>query len=126
MWNQKIIAAPFFFFLGLSVSPIYANDANFSCQGTTPEWSIDIDGDAATFAYGRSFDFTIPQRNNAENREWPKAMTLVEDQQRYTAIVVLDQKACANDLGDYTHSAYVLTQRASAPILLSGCCSVRP
>ena len=102
----------------------HAQSIPFSCEGTDPNWEINIAGDNADFTYGRSFNFTIPQRNDAEHRDWPKAMTLVEEEQRYTAIVVIDQKACSNDFGDYPFSAYVLTQRASIPILLAGCCTI--
>jgi hypothetical protein len=105
-------------------APLSAQTIPFDCEGSDPDWKIEIRGDTATFAYGRSFQFTIPQRNDAENREWPKAMTLVEDQQRYTAIIVVDKKACTTDFGDYPLSAYVLTQRASIPILLAGCCTL--
>ncbi|WP_420863627.1 hypothetical protein [Algirhabdus cladophorae] len=101
-----------------------AQGASYLCQGTDPDWTIELGPDSAQFTYGRSFRFSIPQRNSAQNRDWPRAMTLLEDQQRYTAIVVMDQKACTTDLGDYAYSAYVLTQRASAPIMLAGCCDL--
>lgn len=109
------------FLLGTSAT---AETMPASCVGVDPDWSIEFDGDTAQFTYGRSFSFDIPQRNNAENRTWPKAMTLFEVQQRYTAIVIIDQTACSTPHGDYSHSAYVLTQRASTPILLQGCCTV--
>lgn len=94
------------------------------CEGFGPDWSIELSDQNAEFTYGRSFTFNIPQRNDAENRTWPKALTLVEEQQRYTAILIIDQASCKTKRGKYAYSAYVLTQRASTPILLAGCCDI--
>ncbi len=92
-----------------------------SCQGTDPNWSLDLKDDiAAYFEYERGAGYEIPQSSIAEGRDWPRAFTLIAEYD--TAIALIDKQTCLQNGQSYQYSAYVLTQRGQTPILLKGCC----
>ena len=109
------------YIIALSVVPYVTNaqTQTFSCQGSDPNWSLEISEEAATFAFlDRTSDLSIPQKSTAEGHDWPQAMTLIGP--RDSAIVILHNRTCNGE----THEAQVLTQRGEIPILLTGCCTV--
>ena len=90
---------------------------DLTCQGQSPDWSLDITQDTAQFDFQRKSDMTIPHTATAEGQDWPRALTLIS--RNDTAIVIIDQRQCD---GDAFH-AQVLTQRGETPVLLTGCCT---
>ncbi len=90
------------------------------CFGSDPDWKLGLTADQADFSYKRAVRFDIPHQAQAENRDWPRALTLLA--QTDTAILLLDQDICTVDGQTYAISADVLTQDGSAAILLTGCC----
>lgn len=94
-----------------------------ACEGDGPDWTMTLAGDMAKFSLSDAKSFSIPQRSVAENRDWPKALTLIAD--RETAIVILNETTCSSDfVTNFPIEAFVLTQRAETPVILRGCCTV--
>ncbi len=93
-----------------------------SCEGHGPDWFLTLAGSHAQFNFRRKTEFNIPQSSHAEGRNWPRAYTLIADFD--TAIVVVNESACALGDSQWPITAHVLTQRGQTPILLTGCCTV--
>ena len=106
-------------FIALCAIPnaILADSFALTCEGSTPDWSLDLTETEARFAFlDRESVMDIPQRSTAEGADWPKAMTLIGP--RDSAIIVLHQRSCQQA----EFEIQVLTQRGETPILLTGCC----
>ncbi|MEM6727741.1 MAG: hypothetical protein AAF618_04515 [Pseudomonadota bacterium] len=95
-----------------------ASAQSFACRGAT--WTLDIGGLQARFVFPSPTQMDIPSVVVAEGADWPRAYTLIGD--RDTAIVLIHDRACEGG----THETQVFTQRGQSPILLSGCCEMRP
>ena len=110
-----------FVLMAILALPASADEAErYQCAGENPNWDLTLSGSEARFAYDhRDTNFDVPLTTTAENRNWPRAYTLIAEAD--TAIVLLEQAICSD--GD-THRAHVLTQRGQTPILLTGCCRV--
>ena len=89
-----------------------------SCQGIAPDWSLEFDESQARFTLSSETRMTLRLTTNAEGQEWPRAFTLVGDND--TAIALIEQETCLA----LPYRGHVLTQRAQTPILFTGCCSV--
>ncbi|MBV2361092.1 hypothetical protein KUH32_15105 [Thalassococcus sp. CAU 1522] len=89
---------------------------DLSCRGDDPAWQLVLDGTTAVLDFGIRTEMDIPHEAAAENRDWPRALTLVG--MRDSGIVILTPRTC----GDAPFEALLLTQRGTTPILLSGCC----
>ncbi|MEO0486634.1 MAG: hypothetical protein AAF092_12040 [Pseudomonadota bacterium] len=88
--------------------------------GADAGWRLELLDTQAEFFFPAATRMDIPHTAFAEGAEWPRALSLIGD--RDTAIVILHDRACPGG----THEAQVLTQRGQSPILLHGCCAVRP
>ena len=97
-----------------------ADELSLMCDGNTPEWALTLDGSQARFTFPAPTDMDIPHVARAENRDWPRSMTLIGD--RDSAIVILDVARDGDACVAATHTAQVLTQRGQTPIFLVGCC----
>ncbi|MEP5760555.1 MAG: hypothetical protein ABJ327_14820 [Litoreibacter sp.] len=87
-----------------------------------PDWTLEIDGDAALFTNPDPLDMTIPQRSTAQGREWPQAFTLIGG--RDTAIVIMNERTCSTrTTTNYALEVHVLTQDGEEPVILTGCCT---
>ena len=95
-----------------------------ACEGNSPDWQLGIYGDTAQFSFdGGVVDMTIPQRTQAENADFPKALTLLAA--RDTAIVILNERSCDTDfVTSFPIEANILTQQSETPVILRGCCTV--
>lgn len=94
------------------------------CAGQAPQhWSLAIGAASALFTAPQqnSIDYELKHVTRSSGRDWPQALTLLAAAD--TAIVLLDQKQCA-DRDDWTVN--ILTQRSREPVLLSGCCRPLP
>ena len=96
-------------------SPAFAQ--GYDCSGDAPDWKLTFDQAQARFLFPTPTEMDVMQTNAAEGRDWPQAFTLIGD--RDTAIVLLEQEACAPD---HPIRSHVLTQRGQTRILLTGCC----
>jgi len=94
-----------------------------TCEGGNPDWTLSVTADSAQFSFSEAKSFDIPQRTQANERDWPKALTLITEHE--TAIVILNEAQCSNEtVTDYPIEAFILTQRAQTPVILRGCCTV--
>jgi hypothetical protein len=94
----------------------------YSCAGSNPDWTMQIDGASATFSYVAADVLDIPHQTTAHDRDWPKALTLLGG--RDTAIVILNDRICSTaEVTDYPIEANILTQKAETPVILTGCCT---
>lgn len=95
---------------------------HYKCDGDQPDWTLTISGDDAQFSLSPDTAFRVPQRTNAEGREWPKALTLISE--RDTAIVILNESTCSSaTMTGLPIEAFVLTQKGETPVILRGCCT---
>ena len=94
--------------------------ANLSCVGVRPVWQLEVSGDTASLWFPDESIMDVMNDVPAEQRDWPRAMTLVgfED----TAILLVDKEMCLVNETEFGIEAHVLTQRGFDPILLKGCC----
>ena len=97
------------------------------CGGQTPFWSLEITGEAALFTAPDSADITYAIRlvTPAEGLPWPRALTLVAEQD--TAIAILRPETCGDSAVGHAlpWRVDVLTQRRAEAIMLTGCCRER-
>lgn len=93
-----------------------------SCTGQSPDWSLTLEGDQATFSFIFESDLNLMLETIAERSDWPRALTYIG--RGDSAIVLLEAgNACRYDTAsDSTMSANILTQRGETPVLLTGCC----
>ncbi len=91
-----------------------------TCEGTSPDWSLALTSDGASFAFIGQSEMDIPQISRAEGQIWPMALTLIDESFTKTAIVVLHERSCIDR--EDGQDVQVLTQRNEQPVLLSGCC----
>lgn len=110
-----------FLLMGLMAQPAIAQEAQlFRCSADDPQWDLTLSNTEAQLTYAhRATTFEVPLATTAENRDWPRAFTLIAEAD--SAIVLLEKETCGKD---ETHRAHVLTQRGQTPILLTGCCRV--
>ena len=101
-----------------AVVAVPAEAQSYQCAGESPRWQLEFDQVQARFVFPAPTEMDVRLVTQAEGREWPQAYTLVGE--RDTAIVLLVRDQCP-ETGEY--GAYVLTQRAQSPILLTGCCT---
>ena len=100
----------------LLASPVVS--AELSCEGTNPEWHLDLNGETARFVFPAATDMDVMLETVAEGRDWPIAFTLIGA--RDTAILLVEQQHCGPQSAPYR--ARIMTQRVQTPILLVGCC----
>lgn len=106
--------------LALLAAPLQAQTAprDLMCSGT--DWQLDISGEAAEFTYRRTSDLNLMLDTQAQDRDWPRALTFIG---RGDSAIVILEAADTCRYGDTGQiSAQVLTQRGEEPILLTGCC----
>ncbi len=104
----------------LTALPAAAAAETWRCAGTDPGWRLRFDATQAEFSFPATTQMDVMQQNQAEGRDWPRALTLVGD--RDTAIVIVEPLACGSDGEQHPYRVLVLTQRGQTPILLAGCC----
>lgn len=104
------------------VSSVSAQDLALACNGIAPVWDLALDGDTATFEFGRSSDMTLALQTTPQDAQWPKALTLIG--RGDSAIILLTPGGCSYPADEQygTIAAEVLTQRGQTPVLLLGCC----
>ncbi|WP_342075827.1 hypothetical protein [Yoonia sp. SS1-5] len=90
------------------------------CQGTAPDWTLELTDTQARFDFRGLSEMDIPQRAQAQGRDWPWALTLIGP--RDSAIAIIDARQCNTT----NYAAHVLTQQGEVPIMLTGCCSPAP
>lgn len=90
------------------------------CAGSDPDWTLEATETGATFTFQRASDMTEMLVTIAEGADWPRALTYVG--RGDSAILMLENTACASDTTTGPLTARVLTQRGQTPILLTGCC----
>ena len=106
--------------LMLCACPAFAQ--TYSCAGSNPDWTLEINGDAAEFSMAE-VPMRIPQISTAKDRNWPKALTLLGG--RDTAIVILNERVCSTEeITAYPLEANILTQVGETPVILTGCCTI--
>ena len=113
------VRIPIVFAALLAATSASAQDLTLMCSGEALDWSITLDGQNAEMNIGFLSDLEVMATTIAEGADWPRALTLLGNQD--TAILILDQIPEASD-EDATHTAQVLTQRGQTPILLTGTC----
>ncbi len=100
----------------------------YLCGGVEPFWSLEIRSDTATFSTpdipSQSLD--IPLITKTEGRPWPRAFTLISE--TGTGIALIRQRRCNDTMSDrkFPFEIDYLTQSSSTPIILTGCCRLRP
>lgn len=92
----------------------------FTCTGTEPSWTLTLDPAQARLVFPAPTDMDVMLETPVQGADWPRAYTLVGD--RDTAIVLIEREAC----GEALYRSHVFTQRGQTPILLGGCCEMRP
>ncbi len=97
-----------------------AGAETWRCAGDNPGWTLSFDEAQAEFAFPAPTAMDVVQQTAAENRDWPRALTLIGP--RDTAIVLVEPRACTANGMNHPNRVLVLTQRGQTPILLSGCC----
>lgn len=105
--------------------PAFAQDAlpPLACEGNDPDWQLSLHSGAQFTYNGATTDMTIPQRTQAENAPFPKALTLLGG--RNTAIVILNEHQCDSAyVTAFPIEANILTQKGEVPVILRGCCTV--
>lgn len=113
----------------LLAAPAVAQDrpAQLLCGGVEPFWSLEIGAETALYTAPDSADieYTIPLTTPAEGRVWPRALTLLAEQD--TAIAIIRPATCSDSMSDreYEWTVDVLTQRRSEAIVLTGCCRAK-
>lgn len=87
-----------------------------SCEGTAPDWIMDITKDGTSFEYRQRIeaDLNIAWETQAEGVDWPRALTLIG--RGTSAIVILEAPSAG------THPIRILTQQGETPLLLVGSC----
>lgn len=103
-------------------SAALADMPDMACGGEAPFWTLRASGAEASFGWPAQLHYDIPQMTRAEGRAWPLAATLIERDQRATAILLVDAALCESG----GQRAHVLTQRGTEPVLLTGCCALQP
>lgn len=104
--------------LGLCGTMAGAQDLDFQCHGSAPDWDLVTTPEGATFDFQFPLDLTLALSTLATGAEWPRAYTFIG--RGGSAIVIVEQQMC----GDQSYAARVLTQRGETPLLLTGCCTV--
>lgn len=108
----------------ICISALFASAASaeepFLCSGENPDWKLGLGTETADFKYKIQIKMDIPHMTAAENRDWPKAYTLIG--RDATAVVILNRMVCEIGDTDYPLTVHVLTQDGTAAIMLTGCC----
>jgi len=110
------------------ILPIPAHSQPYLCGGVEPYWSLEIRDKTAIFSQPdqTSQALEIPLITETQGRLWPRAFTLISD--TATGIALMRERACSDTMSDrsYPFEIDYLTQSGSTPIILTGCCRLRP
>lgn len=105
-----------------------AQAQSFLCGGAEPFWSLEISTGTANFNSPEQPDITLEIAHTAvaAGRSWPKGFTLLGP--RMSGIALLHERACNDTTADitYSHSIDFLTQDGLEPVILTGCCRLKP
>ncbi|MBY8974218.1 hypothetical protein KHP62_00265 [Rhodobacteraceae bacterium NNCM2] len=115
-----------------ALSPATAEEGGLPpllCGGAEPIWNLSLEDNRGAFTSPQQADaitYDVRLTTTAKGREWPLALTLIG--LRDTAIILLDQRQCTDTQTetDYPYAAHLMTQRGTEPILLTGCCRIKP
>lgn len=106
----------------------HASAQPYLCGGVEPFWSLEIHAETATFSTPDipSQTLEIPLITETQGRPWPRAFTLISN--TATGIALIRERACNDTMSDrsYPFEIDYLTQTGTTPVILTGCCRLKP
>jgi len=98
------------------------------CGGAEPFWSLELSAQHAHFSSPEQSGITLEVAHTAaaSGRDWPKGYTLLGPSK--SGIALLHKRTCDDTMSDviYSHSIDYLTQEGLEPVILTGCCRLKP
>lgn len=115
-------------FLAQIPDTVLPEHPRLACFGTEPFWRLDVtQGQSAQLSdpYGADVFYTVGMMRAASGRFWPFALSGAAGEQTMT--LVATPRSCSDGMSDraYGLEATVITTGIE-PVILSGCCSLRP